>query len=173
MLPAIAQMRTEGTPFKGFLYAGLMMTTDGPKILEFNVRLGDPEAQVLMHSFQGDFAELLTTVESGVPTISDQAWANPSVCVVLAAEGYPDAPRTGDTIEGISEAEATGAVVFQAGTKRQADKLVTAGGRVLGVTAGGEGLEAAVQSAYEAVSKIHFEGAHYRKDIGAKGLKRW
>jgi phosphoribosylamine--glycine ligase len=170
MLPAIARMRKEGTPFTGFLYAGIMLTAEGPKILEFNVRLGDPETQALMHSFQGDFAALLSGEMRSIP---DQAWANPSVCVVLAAEGYPDMPRTGDAIEGIGEAEATGAVVFQAGTKREGDKLVTAGGRVLGVTAGAEDLQEAIKRAYAAAGKIRFNGMQYRKDIGAKGLRRW
>lgn len=172
MLPAIRQMRQEGAPFTGFLYAGLMMTAEGPKILEFNVRLGDPETQVLMHSFQGDFAELLTG-EAGRDSFSDRAWGSPSVCIVLVAEGYPDTPRTGDAIEGIVDAEAAGATVFHAGTKRSGNDLVTAGGRVLGVTAGGNDLQAAIRGAYDAAGKIHFAGMQYRKDIAAKGLKRW
>jgi phosphoribosylamine--glycine ligase len=125
MLPAIAHMRKEGTPFTGFLYAGLMMTADGPKVLEFNVRLGDPETQALMSSFSGDFAEVLSMIATGTGTVSGRAWANPSVCVVLAASGYPDSPRTGDPISGIEEAEAQGVTVFHAGTKRQGDQLVT------------------------------------------------
>ncbi len=173
MLPAISQMRKEGTPFTGFLYAGLMMTADGPKVLEFNVRLGDPETQALMYSFQGDFAEVLNMVAHGVGTVSARSWASPSVCVVLAAQNYPDQPRIGDSITGISEAEATGATVFHAGTRREPDGLVTNGGRVLGVTAGGETLPAAIANAYAAADKIHFEGMHYRRDIGQKGLRRW
>jgi phosphoribosylamine---glycine ligase len=173
MLPAITQMRKEGTPFAGFLYAGLMMTAEGPKILEFDVRLGDPETQVLMHSFQGDFAEVFTMMDTGFANLPNLAWANPSVCVVLAAEGYPDTPRTGDSILGLAEAEASGAIVFHAGTKRDGDMLVTAGGRVLGVTAGGESLQTAITNAYTAVDKIRFRGMQYRKDIGAKGLQRW
>jgi phosphoribosylamine--glycine ligase len=170
MLPALHHMRQEGTPFVGFLYAGLMMTADGPKVLEFNVRLGDPETQVLMHSFRGDFAEVINMMASGIGSISGRAWANNSVCVVLAAAGYPDTPRTGDKIQGIAEAEATGATVFQAGTTLSNGELVTAGGRVLGVTAGGETLEAAIDSAYSAVHRIRFDGMHYRTDIGHKGL---
>jgi phosphoribosylamine--glycine ligase len=173
MLPAIAQMRREGTPFAGFLYAGLMMTADGPKVLEFNVRLGDPETQVLMHSFRGDFAEVLSMMVTGVGSVSGRSWATPSVCVVLAAAGYPDAPRTGDEIRGIPEAEATGATVFQAGTQSEGEQLITAGGRVLGVTATGDTLDGAIHNAYQAAGKIHFEGMHYRRDIGQKGLKRW
>ncbi len=173
MLPAITQMRNEGTPFVGFLYAGLIMTAEGPKVLEFNVRLGDPETQVLMHSFKGDFAEVLNMMITGVGAVKGRAWANPSVCVVMAAAGYPDSPRTGDPIAGIENAQSTGAAVFQAGTKMDGDQLVTAGGRVLGVTAGGETLEAAIANAYRGVNEISFAGMHYRKDIGAKGLSRW
>jgi phosphoribosylamine--glycine ligase len=172
MLPAIEQMRNEGTPFTGFLYAGVMMTADGPKVLEFNVRLGDPETQALMHSFRGDFAEVLSMMVTGIGTVTGRAWANPSVCVVIAAAGYPDTPRTGDAIEGIAEAEAAGATVFHAATRREGNHLVTAGGRVLGVTAGAETLERAIHNAYEAVSRIRFDGMHYRKDIGQKGIKR-
>ncbi len=167
MLPAIAQMRKEGAPFTGFLYAGVMLTADGPKVLEFNVRLGDPETQALMHSFRGDLGELLNG------DVSTANWEQPSVCVVLAARGYPEQPRLGDAISGIAEAEATGAVVFQAGTKREGNSLLTSGGRVLGVTAGAATLPEAIENAYSAAEKIHFDGMHYRKDIGQKGLKRW
>ena len=173
MLPTLAQMRKEGTPFVGFLYAGLMITAEGPKVLEFNVRLGDPETQVLMHSFRGDFAEILNMMVTGVGRVTGRAWSNPSVCLVMAASGYPDSPRTGDLISGIADAEATGATVFQAGTRLNDGELVTAGGRVLGVTAGGETLANAIQNAYSAVDKIRFEGMHYRKDIGSKGLSHW
>ena len=169
ILPALARMRQEGHPFTGFLYAGLMMTQDGPKLLEFNVRLGDPEAQALLHSFSGDFAELLSE-----PHLTrDLDWGSPSVCVVLAAAGYPEHPRAGDPITGIAEAEALGATVFHAGTRQREGRLETSGGRVLGVTAGGNSLQAAIERAYQAVSKIHFDGMHYRTDIGQKGLKRW
>jgi phosphoribosylamine---glycine ligase len=173
MLPAIAQMRKEGNPFTGFLYAGLMMTAEGPKVLEFNVRLGDPETQALMHSFHGDFAEVLSLADSGVGTIYPESWTTCSVCVVLASKGYPGKPRVGDVISGIDEAESTGATVFHAGTKTSGDKLLTNGGRVLGVTAGGATLNIAIENAYKAVQKIHFNGMRYRKDIGQKGLMRW
>ena len=158
-------MRKEGAPFTGFLYAGLMITADGPKVLEFNARLGDPETQAILHSFQGDFAAFL---ESG-----EQGKSGCSVCITLAAAGYPDAPKTGDTITGIADAEATGATVFHAGTKRLDGELVTSGGRVLGVTAGGETLPEAIDRAYAAAARVHFAGMHYRKDIGHKGLRRW
>jgi phosphoribosylamine---glycine ligase len=168
MLPAIRQMRTEGTPFTGFLYAGLMMTQEGPKVLEFNVRLGDPETQTLMYSFQGDLAQFLSGDESAATDLNQ-----PSACVVLAAAGYPEAPATGAVIKGIAEAEETGAIVFHAGTKLAGDDLVVSGGRVLGVTAAATTLPEAIESAYRGVRKIHFEGMHYRTDIGQKGLRRW
>jgi phosphoribosylamine--glycine ligase len=161
----------ERTKFTGFLYAGLMMTADGPRVLEFNVRLGDPETQPLMHRLDCDFAETLWAAARGELAGKSLRWkAEPSVCVVLAAEGYPGKVRTGDMIGGIDSA---GAVVFQAGTRRTERGLETAGGRVLGVTQSGGDLAAAIQAAYEAVGRVHFEGMHYRRDIGRKGLKRW
>lgn len=175
MQPAVAQMAKDGSPFTGFLYAGLMMTAGGPKILEFNVRLGDPETQALMYGFDGDLGELLMQSTSGEEnlSISASAWSKPSACVVLASSGYPDTPRTGDSISGIETAEAVGAVVFHAGTKQTGDGLVTNGGRVLGVTAGGENLQAALDGIYRAAAQIHFDGMHYRRDIGHKGLERY
>lgn len=173
MLPAITHMQREGTPFTGFLYAGLMMTSDGPKVLEFNVRLGDPETQVLMHSFKGDFLEALDTLVHGTNVPSRQSWGSPSVCVVLATQGYPDQPLTGQPITGLEAAEKSGAKVFFAGTKMRNGSLVTAGGRVLGVTASGETLNSAIDNTYAAVKQIRFEGMHYRNDIGQKGLQRW
>ncbi|MCW5979250.1 MAG: phosphoribosylamine--glycine ligase [Bryobacteraceae bacterium] len=162
--PTLDQMRREGAPFTGFLYAGLMMTADGPKALEFNVRLGDPEAQPLMYRMKSDF---LATLAEGAP----MEWRpDPAVCVVLAAAGYPGTPRTGDPITGI---DACGATVFHAGTRAGANGLVTGGGRVLGVTASGPDLPSAIANTYAAVEKIHFEGMHYRRDIGRKGLRRW
>ncbi|MGE5648491.1 MAG: phosphoribosylamine--glycine ligase [Acidobacteriota bacterium] len=172
--PTIERMRAEGAPFNGFLYAGLMMTAHGPRVLEYNVRLGDPETQPLMHAMESDFAEVLAAAARGALGDAQLAWRrDPSVCVVLAAAGYPGTPRTGDAIHGIEEAEALGATVFQAGTKQGTSGLETAGGRVLGVTASGSGLDAAIHKAYEAAGKIHFDGMHFRHDIGHKGLKRW
>jgi phosphoribosylamine---glycine ligase len=165
MLPTLRQMRQEGAPFTGFLYAGLMLTADGPKVLEFNARLGDPETQAILHSFNGDFAAFLERGEQGK--------SGCSVCITLASAGYPDAPRVGDAITGIAEAEATGAIVFHAGTRQRNGNLVTSGGRVLGVTAGGGSLPEAIDRAYVAAAKVHFDGMQYRKDIGCKGLGRW
>jgi phosphoribosylamine---glycine ligase len=170
--PAIAQMRSEGVPFTGFLYAGLMMTAQGPKVVEFNARLGDPEAQALMHRMASDFVEPLFAAAHGALDETPLEWkADPSVCVVLAAAGYPGTVRTGDAITGLDQVRE--ATVFHAGTKLDKNVLVTSGGRVLGVTASGATLDLAVNNAYEDVRKIHFDGMHYRKDIGQKGLKRW
>ena len=177
MLRAIGQMAREGMPFTGFLYAGLMMTADGPKVLEFNVRLGDPETQALLHRMHAGFLELLEFSAGLISTPAARLRAEyspePSVCVVLAAGGYPEQPRTGDEIAGIQEAESLGATVFHAGTKLAGNRLVTGGGRVLGVTASGVDLGGAIEAAYAAAGRIHFEGMHSRRDIGAKGLKRW
>jgi phosphoribosylamine--glycine ligase len=162
--PTLDHMRHRGAPFTGFLYAGLMMTAEGPKVLEFNVRLGDPECQPLMYRMKGD---LVAALVDGEPM---QWSSHPSVCVVMAAAGYPDEPRKGDVISGIEDC---GAMVFHAGTKVVDNTLVTSGGRVLGVTSSGPDLQTAIENTYASVRKIHFEGAHYRTDIGRKGLKRW
>ena len=170
--PAIAQMRADGTPFTGFLYAGLMMTAQGPKVVEFNARLGDPETQALMHRMASDFVEPLFAASQGALDETPLEWkADPSVCVVLAAAGYPGSVRTGDTIAGLDQVHQ--ATVFHAGTKMDKNVLVTGGGRVLGVTASGATLALAMDRAYEEVRNIHFDGMHYRKDIGQQGLKRW
>ena len=168
MLPAVAATR-----FTGFLYAGLMMTAAGPKVLEFNVRLGDPETQPLMHRMESDFVPALMAAAEGRLAVERLAWrAGPSVCVVMASGGYPGAFETGKEIRGIDAAEATGATVFQAGTRIAQGRLETSGGRVLGVTAGGTDLRGAIEAAYRAVGKIEFEGMHYRRDIGGRGLGR-
>ena len=139
------------------------MTAEGPKVLEFNVRLGDPETQALMHRLEGGFLEALQFAAGGER--ARLRWKqDPSVCVVLAAQGYPDKPRGGDPIDGIEQAEAAGAVVFHAGTKLSGGQLVTAGGRVLGITASGATLQTAIENAYSAAEKIHFDGMHFRRE---------
>jgi phosphoribosylamine--glycine ligase len=169
--PTIAAMRSEGTPFTGFLYAGLMMTADGPRVLEFNARLGDPETQALMHRMDSDFAEALHAGARGNLKGTNIKWkSEPSVCVVMASHGYPASVRTGDPIHGV---ESANAIVFHAGTRTGPSGLETAGGRVLGVTASGADLAEAIRSTYDAVHQIHFSGMHYRTDIGRKGLKRY
>lgn len=170
--PALDYMRMQGTPFVGFLYAGLMLTAEGAKVLEFNCRLGDPETQVLMHRLGSDIVPALDAVARGRLEEAALTWRpEPSVCVVLAAAGYPGKVRTGDRISGVEQVEKT--VVFHAGTKLYESVLRTSGGRVLGVTGSGATLTEAVSTVYADVEKIHFEGMHYRKDIGQKGLKRW
>jgi len=170
--PAIQHMRAEGQPFTGFLYAGLMMTADGPKVLEFNARLGDPETQALMHRMRSDLLEPLFAAAHGTLDSSRLEWSpEPSVCVVLAAAGYPGKVRAGDAINGLDQVKQ--ATVFHAGTKKDGNVLKTAGGRVLGVTARGRDLKDAIHSTYEEVKRIRFEGMQYRSDIGQKGLKRW
>jgi phosphoribosylamine--glycine ligase len=172
--PVLERMRAEGHPFTGFLYAGLMMTDSGPRVLEFNVRLGDPETQAIMHSMDADFGDVLIAAARGSLDGAQLAWRKePSVCVVMASAGYPGPYTGGRLISGIEEAEAAGAVVFQAGTRTGNAGLETSGGRVLGVTASGPDLNAAIAQAYKAVDHIHFEGAWCRRDIGKTGLIRW
>ena len=175
MRPAIEGMRKEGSPFTGFLYAGLMMTANGPKTLEFNVRMGDPETQPTMYRLRSDLAQVLYNGATGNLHNSTLEWSpDPSVAIVLAAAGYPGKPTTGDVITGIEAAEATGAKVFHAGTKTNENgQLLSNGGRVLAVTASAPTLPQAIESAYRAAAPIHFAGMQFRKDIGTKGLKRW
>jgi phosphoribosylamine--glycine ligase len=172
--PTLAGMAAEGTPYRGFLYCGLMLTQEGPKVLEYNVRLGDPEAQPILMRLRSDLVDLFRALVEGQLGALDAHWTpNPAVCVVLASKGYPGTPEAGKVITGHEVAESQGGVkVFHAGTKVRDGQLVASGGRVLGVTAVAEDLPAAIERAYAAVSKIHFEGMHYRRDIGSKGLKR-
>jgi phosphoribosylamine--glycine ligase len=171
--PTLAALRNQGHPYRGFLYFGLMMTSGGPRVLEYNVRLGDPETQPLLYRMTGDFARLLESAAKGALDESLVAWTpGATACVVLASGGYPGAYRKALPITGIREAESMASKVFHAGTLLQDGKLVTSGGRVLGVTAGGATLQEAIGRAYGAVEKIHFEGMHFRRDIGRKGLQR-
>ncbi len=173
-LPTLAGMAAEGHPFRGFLYMGLMLTPAGPMVLEYNARLGDPEAQPILMRLRSDLLELFKSVGSGELAAIEARWSpNPAVCVVLASEGYPGKPELGKVITGYDTAESQGGVkLFHAGTDFRDGRLLTAGGRVLGVTATGADLKGALERAYTAVGKISFEGMHYRRDIGAKGLKR-
>ena len=169
--PSLAALRNSGNPFQGFLYAGLMITDAGPKVLEYNVRMGDPETQPLLYRMTGDFGELLYSAARGQLDPTAVGWRDGATCcVVMASAGYPGSYEKGKVIEGVPEADATGAKVFHAGALLRDGKLVTSGGRVLGVTAAGENLKGAIDQAYAGVSKISFEGAQYRSDIGAKGL---
>ena len=172
--PVVAALTSEGREYRGLLYVGLMLTDDGPKVLEFNCRLGDPETQSVLRRLDGDLAAIMRDAADGRLEPGCMRWKNEvGACVVLAAAGYPAGPRVGDEITGIEDAEALpGVVVFHAGTRRDGDRLVTAGGRVLSVTALGDTLGDAVDLAYRAADRIHFDGVHRRSDIGADTLKK-
>jgi phosphoribosylamine---glycine ligase len=169
--PTIAGLSEEGIPYTGFLYFGLMLTSTGPMVLEYNCRLGDPETQPIMMRMDFDLAAAFDAVASRKLDTIKPAWKpGASVCVVMASGGYPDAFETGKKITGLADAALVPDVtVFHAGTKRDGDSIVTSGGRVLGVTATADSLPQAIHQAYQAVDKIHFDGAHFRRDIGAKG----
>jgi len=172
ILRTLTGMAEEGAPFRGFLYAGLMITADGPKVLEYNVRLGDPETQALLYRITGGFAEtILAAIEHRLSQAKLEIPPGATACVVAAAKGYPGQVKTGDRIEGLNAIE--NATVFHAGTKESGGYTVTAGGRVLGITARGADLREALKLAYSAVGKIQFDGMQVRKDIGQKGLKRY
>jgi phosphoribosylamine--glycine ligase len=167
--PTLAAMAREGYPYRGFLYAGLMLTASGPQVLEFNCRMGDPETQAIVVRMDFPLAESLQAATQGkLREISPRWKPGASACVVIAAANYPGEPRTGMKIEGLGAAAGVpDAVVFHAGTKLQSGDTLVSGGRVLGVTATGPSLAAAAGRAYQAASKISFEGAQYRRDIGA------
>jgi len=165
--PAVRGMAQEDRTFQGVLYAGLMITDDGPRVLEFNCRFGDPEAQVLVPLLDEDFAERLAAIANGEGVGRPLNWSDRScACVVLASEGYPDKSPTGLPIHGLDDLSDDDVMVFHAGTAREDEQLVTAGGRVLGVTALGSDLENALGRVYGAVERIRFEGMQYRTDIG-------
>ena len=171
--PFLKGVQKDGLNFRGIIYAGLMITKDGPKILEFNVRFGDPETQAILMRLDSDLVEALCAVADGRLADVELRWsAKPAVCVVMASAGYPGSYEKGKVISGLDEAEATGAVVFHAGTKLKDGKIVTSGGRVLGVTALGVDVVDAVKNAYKAVAKINWEGVQYRKDIAHRALNR-
>jgi phosphoribosylamine--glycine ligase len=168
--PTLRGLASEGILYQGFLYIGLMLTATGPKVLEFNCRLGDPETQAIAARMDFDLAQVLAELVAGILEPARLRWKpGASVCVVMAAEGYPGKFVGGQSIEGLTDAELLdGVKVLHAGTQRQGGSIVTSGGRVLGVTAAAESLEAALAKAYEAAGKIRFQGMHYRRDIGAQ-----
>jgi phosphoribosylamine--glycine ligase len=167
--PVLRVMREAGTPFVGVLYAGLMLTKDGPKVLEFNCRLGDPETQPLMMQLDEDLLELTLSCARGeLKARTLAAKSGVSVGVVLASKGYPEAPVLGDVIEGLDAPRAADVELFHAGTKQTEKGIVTAGGRVLTVCARAQSFEAARAKAYEAVGRIRFAGMHHRRDIGTR-----
>ncbi|MDZ7283627.1 phosphoribosylamine--glycine ligase [Sphingomonas sanguinis] len=172
--PTVDTLRAEGTPFSGVLYAGLMLTEQGPKLIEYNARFGDPECQVLMLRFQGDLLAVMLAVAEGrladlpAPAFSD----DPALTVVMAAAGYPGTPKAGGVIDAIDAAEATGAVVFQAGTRMDGEQLIASGGRVLAVTASAATVGEAQAAAYRAVDAIRFPDGFCRRDIGWREVAR-
>jgi len=172
--PTVDTLRAEGMPFSGVLYAGLMLTEQGPKLIEYNARFGDPECQVLMLRFQGDLLAVMLAVAEGrlaeipAPDFSD----DPALTVVMAAAGYPGTPKAGGAIDAIDDAEATGAVVFQAGTRMDGEQLVASGGRVLTVTASAATVGEAQAAAYRAVDAIRFPDGFCRRDIGWREVAR-
>lgn len=174
MLPAISAMRTEGCPYEGILYAGIMLTSDGPKVLEFNSRFGDPEAQPILMRLKSDLLDIMNAVVDRRLEEIKIEWSDiQSVCVVVAAGGYPDKYSTGDIITGLEDIEEMNdVIVFHAGTRLDGNKIVTAGGRVLGVTAVGKEMSDAISRAYEGVGRIHFKGMQFRKDIGKRSVSQ-
>ena len=175
VLPTLKGMEVAGTPYRGCLYCGLMITETGPKVIEYNCRLGDPEAQVVIPLIDGDLAEMLLAVATGTldQHVARQHAAS-AVCVVMASRGYPDDYETGMSIQGLDSVSLEeGIVVFHAGTRRDGEQILTSGGRVLGVTAIGydHDLQGTIRNAYRAIQRIAFDGAYYRSDIGGKALK--
>jgi phosphoribosylamine--glycine ligase len=173
ILPTVAAMRAEGRAFKGLLYAGLMLTEAGPRLLEYNVRFGDPEAQVLTVRLMSDLLPALIAAHDGVLRQVDLRWrADPALCVVLAAKGYPGVPQAGSEIRGLAAAAAEPEVkIFHAGTRRDGDRLLATGGRGLGVTALGRDLVEARRRAYAAVDRIEWPGGFCRRDIGQRAVR--
>jgi phosphoribosylamine--glycine ligase len=171
--PTIQALAKEGARYQGVLYVGLMLTETGPKVVEFNCRFGDPECQVLMPRLGSDLLPLLLAAARGAPLPATALWTGEAaVCVNVASPGYPDSYPTGLSISGVAEAEAVAGVrVFHAGTAEREGKLVTAGGRVLGVTATAPALSEAISRAYTAIGRLAFDGMHYRTDIARRGIR--
>ncbi|MDZ7373455.1 MAG: phosphoribosylamine--glycine ligase [candidate division KSB1 bacterium] len=171
--PTIRGMAQEGRPYRGCLYAGLMITSEGPKVVEFNCRFGDPETQAVLPAIDEDLVPLLQGAAAGnLPTqgvLEAKRWA---VCVVMASGGYPGPYEKGKVIHGLDRSFPNDVIIFHAGTRREKDQLLTDGGRVLGVTGLGSSVTEAIERAYWAVGKIAFDGAYYRKDIGQKAVRR-
>lgn len=173
LLPTIKAMQAEGRTYKGCLYAGLMITAEGPKVVEFNARFGDPETQVVLPLLESDLVDIMTACADGTLAEQDIKWSSEAaVCVVMASGGYPKAYAKGYEIKGLAEVNNSDTVVFHAGTAEKDGKIVTAGGRVLGVVAKAADIKTAVAKAYAGVDKISFKDAFYRKDIAHRALSR-
>lgn len=170
-IPTINAMNSEGRTFKGCLYFGLMITPKGPKVIEYNCRFGDPETQVVLPRLKTDIMDIFEAINKGTLSELDIEWSDEAcACVIMASGGYPKSYPKGIEITGLDNGQLEGVTVYHAGTALKDSKLVTAGGRVLGVTALGNTLEEALKKSYDAVGKINFENAHYRKDIGQRAL---
>jgi phosphoribosylamine--glycine ligase len=169
-LPTMQAMKQEGRAFKGCLYFGLMLTEDGPKVIEYNCRFGDPEAQVVLPLLQTDLLEIMQAVEEErLSEIDIRFQQGASCCVIMASNGYPSSYQTGYPI---TDQTADEIIVYHAGSKKEGSQLVTSGGRVLGITATADELETAIAKAYQALGNIHFDNAYFRRDIGQKALKQ-
>ena len=170
-LPTINAMNAEGRTFEGCLYFGLMLTPNGPKVIEYNCRFGDPETQVVLPRLETDIMDIFDAINAGTLAQLDIRWSDKAcACVILASGGYPKSYPKGLEITGLTDGQRAGVTVYHAGTAQKEGKLVTAGGRVLGITALGDNLQAALDTAYAAAREVHFDGVHYRKDIGARAL---
>lgn len=170
-IPTIQAMNEEGRTFKGCLYFGLMITPKGPKVIEYNCRFGDPETQVVLPRLKTDIMDIFEAINKQTLSDLDIEWSDgASACVIMASGGYPKSYPKGIEITGLTDGQLDGVTVYHAGTAVKDGQLVTSGGRVLGVTALGNTLEEALEKSYDAVNKIHFENAHYRKDIGQRAL---
>lgn len=171
-MPTINAMNQEGRTFKGCLYFGLMITPKGPKVIEYNCRFGDPETQVVLPRLKTDIIDIFEAINNETLSELDIEWSEKAcACVIMASGGYPKSYKKGVEITGLTSGQLDGVTVYHAGTKIENDKLVTSGGRVLGVTALGDSLANALKKSYEAVENIHFDNAHYRKDIGKRALE--
>lgn len=171
-LPTINAMNAEGRTFKGCLYFGLMITPKGPKVIEYNCRFGDPETQVVLPRLKTDIMDIFEAINNETLSDLEIEWDERAcTCVIMASGGYPKSYPKGIEITGLTDGQLNGVTVYHAGTKLDGDKLVTAGGRVLGVTALGADIKEALQKSYEGVEKIKFDGAHFRTDIGQRALK--
>ena len=171
IIPTINAMNSDGTPYSGVLYFGIMITSDGPKVVEYNVRFGDPEAQAIIPLIGSEFLDLLMASAKGdISTITLSGSDKSSTCIVLSSEGYPGSYKNGMAIKGLGEDFSSNIVIFHAGTAKKDSLYFTNGGRVLNIVGLGDTLEASIKESYEGVRKIDFEGMHYRNDIGQKGL---
>ncbi|MEM8798722.1 MAG: phosphoribosylamine--glycine ligase [Pseudomonadota bacterium] len=171
--PTVETLASEGTPFQGVLYAGLMMTDEGPHLIEYNVRFGDPECQVLMMRLESDLLEIMyAAATQGLAEITPKWKAETALTVIMAADGYPGQYQKGETIRGIADAEAVGARIFHAGTRKVDDVWVSNGGRVLAVTACGSSVTSAASKAYDALAKIDWPGGMFRRDIGWRAIEK-